>query len=49
MEEKKKKFVKPEVEIIQFSNEDIIVTSLGNGGDEVEQAFSRAEDENYGG
>ena len=39
MEDKKKIFVKPEVEIIQFSNEDIIVTSLGNGGDEIEQAF----------
>ena len=31
MDDKKKKFMMPEVEIVAFSNEDIITTSLVNG------------------
>ena len=31
METKKKKFVKPDAEVIDFANEDIITLSLGTG------------------
>ena len=42
----KKKFIVPEAEIIQFSNEDIIVTSLANKGDYGDQTGTD-EDEGW--
>ena len=35
MEEKKKKFIIPEAEIIDFKNEDIITLSVGTQGAEI--------------
>lgn len=32
MDDKKKKYVQPEAEVTNFNKEDIIVTSLQNGG-----------------
>lgn len=32
MDDKKKKYVQPEAEVTNFNKEDIIVTSLTNGG-----------------
>lgn len=35
MEEKKKKFLKPELEVIDFENDDIITLSVGTQGAEI--------------
>ena len=46
---KNKDFIKPEIKTITFVNEDIIVTSLGNGGNSPEIGQGGGEEETFGG